>query len=182
MLGQVGLEQHPPRSLAPPGAARDLVEQLEGALGRAQIAALEAEIGIDHADQGQHGKVMAFGQHLGADDQIDLARRDLLDQLGRGLRPGQGVARGDQDPCVGKAGGDFLGEALDAGAAGGEARLCAAIGAGWRKAAAKAAMMALQAPGLAVLDQPRGAIGAGQPVAAGAAQGQRRVAPPVKEQ
>ena len=56
MLRQEGLQQHPARRLGAAGAAGDLVQQLEGALGRAQIAAGQAEIGIDHADQGQIGK------------------------------------------------------------------------------------------------------------------------------
>ena len=61
------------------------------------------------------------------------------------------------DARVGKAGGNFLGEALDAGTAGGEARLCAAIGTFLGDAAGKAAMVASQSLGLAMLDQPGGA-------------------------
>ena len=58
--------------VGPAGAARHLVQELIGALGRAQVAALEAEIGIDHADQGQHGEMVALGDDLGADQQVDL--------------------------------------------------------------------------------------------------------------
>ena len=47
--------------------AAELVEKLEGAFGRAQVAAVQAEIGIDHRDQGEVGKVMALRRHLGAD-------------------------------------------------------------------------------------------------------------------
>ena len=54
------------------GAARHLMQQLVGALGRAQVAALETEIGIHHADQGQHREMMALGDDLGADQQVDL--------------------------------------------------------------------------------------------------------------
>ena len=74
MLRHVGLEQRPARPLGAAGAAGDLMEQLEGPLGGAQIAAVQAEIGIDHADQGQVGKVMALGDDLGADQDVDLAR------------------------------------------------------------------------------------------------------------
>ena len=63
-------ERGPGRSAA--GAAGHLMQELIGALGRAQVAAVEAEIGIDHADQGQHGEMMALGDHLGADQEIDL--------------------------------------------------------------------------------------------------------------
>jgi hypothetical protein len=34
----------------------------------------EAEVGVDHADQGQVGEVIALGDQLGADDDVDLAR------------------------------------------------------------------------------------------------------------
>ena len=42
-----------------------------GALGRAQIAAAEAEIGIDHADQGQQREMMPLGDDLRADQHVD---------------------------------------------------------------------------------------------------------------
>ena len=38
--------------VAAAGAAGDLADLLEAALGRAQVAAGEAQVGIDHADQG----------------------------------------------------------------------------------------------------------------------------------
>ena len=73
-----------PRLLAAPGAPGDLHDLLEGALGRAQIAAVEPEIGIDHADQRQVGEVIALGHQLRADDDVDLARLHPADEL-RGL-------------------------------------------------------------------------------------------------
>ena len=54
-------------------------------------------------------------------------------------------------------------------AAGGQAGFGAARGAERRQALLVAAVVALQAPGQAVLDQPGGAVGALQAVAAGAA-------------
>jgi hypothetical protein len=50
------LDEYAPRLLAAAGAACHLADLLEGALGRAQISALQPQIGIDHADQGQFGK------------------------------------------------------------------------------------------------------------------------------
>ena len=52
MLGHMGLHQRPARPVLAAGAAGHLVEQLEGALGRAQVAAVQAEIGIDHRRPG----------------------------------------------------------------------------------------------------------------------------------
>ncbi len=48
VLGAEGLQQHLAGCLRPPGAARHLVQQLHGALCRAQIAACQAEIGVHH--------------------------------------------------------------------------------------------------------------------------------------
>ena len=65
------LDQHFARLRPASGAAGDLRDLLIGALGRAQVAAFEAEIGIDHADQRQFGKVEALGHQLRADDHVD---------------------------------------------------------------------------------------------------------------
>ena len=84
MIGHPSLDIDDSRSLGAAGAARDLMQKLEGALGRAQIAAFETEIGVDHANQGQQRKVMAFRHDLRADQHIDLMRFDGAD---RSLRP-----------------------------------------------------------------------------------------------
>ena len=68
----MGLDQHPARPRRPPGPARDLVEQLELALGGAQIAAREPEVAVDHADQREVREMMALGDDLGADQQVQL--------------------------------------------------------------------------------------------------------------
>src|SRR3546814_14535184 len=72
--------------------------------------------------------------------------------------------------------------ALDAGAASDEAVLILAFGAEPRRRHDMAAMMAGEAVDEPVLDHPRGAIGALDAVAAGAAQGQRREAPAVQKE
>ncbi len=51
-----GLEQHLARPVGAAGTAGNLVEQLVGPFRRPEIAAGEAEIRIDHADQRQHRK------------------------------------------------------------------------------------------------------------------------------
>ncbi len=68
-----GLDQHFARLGPASRAPGDLRDLLVGPLGRAQIAAFEAEIGIDHAHQRQFGKVEALGDQLGADDHVDRA-------------------------------------------------------------------------------------------------------------
>src|SRR3546814_12292119 len=63
---------------------------------RAQVAAFEAQIGVDHADQRQVGEMIAFGDELGADDDVDVARLHAVDDLGGlGGRPDR-VRRDDR--------------------------------------------------------------------------------------
>ena len=131
----MGLDEHAARLVAAAGAAGDLADLLEAALGGAQVAAGKAEIGIDHADQGQVGEVIALGDELGADDDVDLARLHPRDELGRlGRRPDR-VGGDDRGARVGEQRGDLVGDPLDAGAAGDEAVLLLAFGAGLRAAA-----------------------------------------------
>ena len=165
-----------------PARPGDLLDLLEAALGRAQVAAGKAEVGIDHADQGQVGEVIALGHQLGADDDVDLAGLHRRDELGGALRRPDGVGGDDRGARFGKQLGDLVGDALDAGAAGDEAVLLAAFGAGLGRRHDMAAMVAGEAVHQPVLDHPRGAIGALEAVAAVAAQGQRREAAAVEEQ
>ena len=62
-----------PGLLGPPGAAGDLTHELEGALGRAQVAALQPEVGVDHPDQRKQREVVPLGDQLRADDDVGRA-------------------------------------------------------------------------------------------------------------
>src|SRR6185436_10988570 len=46
-----GLQDHPPRAVSPPGAPRDLSEELEGALGGAKVGNVEAGVRADDPHQ-----------------------------------------------------------------------------------------------------------------------------------
>ena len=64
------------------GAARDLVQELEGALAGPRVGALrQAEVAVDDADGREIREVMAFGDDLRADDDVGLALLDVLDDL-----------------------------------------------------------------------------------------------------
>ena len=178
----MGLDQHPPGLVAAAGAAGDLADLLEAALGGAQVAALQAKVGIDHADQRQVGEVIALGHQLRADDDVDLARLHRGDEFGGALRRPDGVAGDDRDARFGEQGRDLVGDALDPGTAGDERILVAAFGAFGRRRHDMAAMVAGKPVHQPVLDHPGGAIGALEAVPAGAAQGQRREAAAVEEQ
>ena len=92
MIGLVGLQKAVAAAGFAAGAAGDLVQQLEGALGGARVAVVEAEIGIDDADQVELGEMMALRHQLGADDDVDVAVGDLLEFLAHALGGGDEVA------------------------------------------------------------------------------------------
>ncbi len=98
-----------------PGAADHLVEKLEGALGGARIAVGEAEIGVDHADQIEHREVMALGDQLGADDDVEAAGGDVGKFLAHPLDRGDQIARQHQHARIGKQLAHLFFQPLDAG-------------------------------------------------------------------
>ncbi len=63
------------------GAADHLMQKLERALGGARIAVGEAEIGIDDSDEIELGEMMALGDKLGADDDVEAALRHIVELL-----------------------------------------------------------------------------------------------------
>ena len=75
MLGLVGLDEREAGALGAAGPAGDLADQLEGLLGGAQVAALQPEVGVDDADEGQQREVVALGDELGADHEVGAAAR-----------------------------------------------------------------------------------------------------------
>src|SRR5579862_7194737 len=70
---KISLQDDLAGSLAASGASGDLGEELKGALGSAKIWESERDIGSDHADQRHAVNVVAFGDHLGADEKVEFA-------------------------------------------------------------------------------------------------------------
>ena len=68
----MSLNQHVPWSLTPPGAPRNLHDKLRHTLGSPKIRAKKTTIGVEHADKSNIRKVMTFGQHLGADQNVGV--------------------------------------------------------------------------------------------------------------
>ena len=181
-IGHAGLDEDMARLFAAPGAPGDLHDLLEGAFGRAQVAALQPQVRIDHADQGQVREMIALGDELGADDDVDVPSLDRLHEIGGAGGRVQRVGRGDGHPRLWPECLHLVGDALDAGAAGNQAVLFLALGAEARRRDDMAAMMAGQPLGQPMLDHPAGAIGALEAIAAMAAKRQRRIAAPVEEE
>ena len=92
MLRQQRLNDRLAGTLAAPGAAGDLRQQLERALGRSEVREAEADVGGDHADQRHVGKVVALGDHLRADQDVDFAARDFLERLDEAALAPHGIA------------------------------------------------------------------------------------------
>ena len=100
--------------LAASGPAGRLAQQLEGALGGARIGVGEADVGVDHADEGQQRKIVALGDELGADDEVEFAARRRVELSAQSLDPAGKVGRQHQRADVGKEQRRLLGQPLDA--------------------------------------------------------------------
>ena len=129
MLRRPGLKQGTSGALAGARPAGDLGQGWKGALGGAQIAAAQAEVGVDHADQGEVREVVTLGRRLGGDQDVVGAGGHLLDQGARRRRIDDGVGGEDRHPRIGKQGARLLLDPLHARADGDQAVVGAAVGA-----------------------------------------------------
>ena len=107
MIGAERLHEHAPAVLAAPGAAGHLRHQLKRALGGAEVGQVQGRVGIDHAHQRDTRKIEPLGDHLRAQQDIDLAvakrRQGLLVAAGSLHRVGVHA----QHAGIGKAGAHF---------------------------------------------------------------------------
>src|SRR5215470_16682447 len=76
MLRIKRLDEHAAGEIAAAGAACDLREQLKSALGGAKVGQAERGVGADYADQRDALKIVALGEHLRADQNIERAARE----------------------------------------------------------------------------------------------------------
>ena len=73
----------------PAGPPGDLHQRREQPLRRPEIGGEQPGVGVDHHHQGQPAEVVAFREHLGADQQVDLAgMRGREEALGRAAAAG----------------------------------------------------------------------------------------------
>ena len=182
MFGGPGLQDGAARSVRPPRSARRLGQQLEGPLGGPQVAPAQAEIGIDHPDQGQKGEIMALGGRLGGDEDVDLAVGHPLDQGAGGLGVGGGVGAEHRRPRLGEQLADLLLDPFDPGADRDQTVDRAAGRTVFRPCHGEAGQMADQPAGVAMFDQPAVGVGRRHPVTAGATKNHGGIAAPVQEQ
>ena len=65
--------------------ACDLGEQLKGALTGAEVGGVERKIGIEDTDEGDIGKVESLGDHLGAEQDVDLFCAEVAEGIAQGV-------------------------------------------------------------------------------------------------
>ena len=78
VLRLIRLQDHPPAQQAAARPTRHLRQHLEGALARAEVRQIEADIRTDHADQRHHRQIESLGDHLRADQHVGLAVHEAL--------------------------------------------------------------------------------------------------------
>ncbi len=164
------------------GAADHLMQELKGALGGARVAVVEAEIGVDDADEIEHREMMALGDELGANDDVEAAGGDIVELFAQPLDRGDEIGGEHEDARLRKQLAHFFLKPLDARPDGGERIRRLAFRALRRMRHGEPAMVADELPAKAVVDQPGVAVRAGEAEAAGAAQGQRRIAAAIEEE
>jgi hypothetical protein len=81
MFGLVGLQVAKADALFAPRAADNLVQQLKSTLGGTRVAVAQPKIGINDPDQVELRKVMALGNELCADDEIEATLRYVVELL-----------------------------------------------------------------------------------------------------
>src|SRR5262245_1629806 len=114
MFRLMGLQVTEAPTLLSTGASDHLVQQLECALGGAWIAITKPEIGIDDPDQVEFGKMMALGDELSTDDEIEAPCSHVIEFLPQSLDGLDEVAREHQDAGLWKQLRGFLLESFHA--------------------------------------------------------------------
>ena len=90
VLGHVGLNDSTTGALPAPSPTHHLGQHLKGALRGPVVGQGEADVGQDHAHQGDFGQIQALGQHLGTDEHVGLAAAEVLqEQVHLGLGGGR---------------------------------------------------------------------------------------------
>ena len=105
VAGMSCLKQDSSRSLSASGAARNLKDELGGAFGSSKITAEQTAIYIDDTHQSDIGKMVAFGQHLSADQNVCLPGMNGLEAgfqfalSARGVSINPSGRGGGEKPC-----------------------------------------------------------------------------------
>ena len=118
MIRIVGLNHDLAGAIGAPGAARDLQDRLREPLVAARIGAEQPLVGVQHADERDAREVMALRQHLRADQNLDVARFDVVQHGGERALAARAVAIEPRDARRREQRGELVADALRAGADG----------------------------------------------------------------
>ena len=118
VIGIVRLDDDLAGAIGASGAARDLQNRLREALVAARIGAEQPLIRVQHADERDAREVVALRQHLRADQDLDVARFDVVEHGGERALAARAVAIEPRDARRGKQRGELVADALRAGADG----------------------------------------------------------------
>ena len=181
VLGVEGLDDDPPATRAPAGPTSHLGQHLEDSLSGAIVGEVDADVGAHYAHEGDLGKVEALGDHLGADQDVDLAGLELAKDLFVPTLVGGGVPVPAEGASPGESGAHLLLDALSACADVAEVG-AAALAAHLGPVDAVSAVMAEEATPGAVVDEGYLAAAALDYLAAVAAVDGGGEAPPIDEE
>ena len=109
VVGVVGLDDDAAGKISAAGAAGDLGHELEDAFGGAEVGHGEGVIAADDADERDAVDIVSFGDHLGADEEIDFAGVEAGEEALQVVAAADGVAVHAADAGGGK---DFAEDAL----------------------------------------------------------------------
>ena len=159
MAGTAGLHDHLPREGSPPGASRDLGDELGHPFRGPEVGTQETRVRVHDPDQGHAGEIVSLREHLGADEEV---RRPVA---GRPHHPVELAPPACRVPVDAQHPGgreplrepfrESLGPAPDGDQIGGIARAAA-----HREALFRPAVVAAQPAVGAVQDEPRIAVAA----------------------
>ena len=102
VIGKQRLHHCLPSNVAAASPARNLGEQLKGALAGAKLGQAETDVRGNHADQRDPRKIVPFGDHLRADQHVDFPGGKPCEERGNRASPADRVAVDSRDARLGK--------------------------------------------------------------------------------
>ena len=175
----MGLYQHLAGFVGAPRPAGYLYQLGEQPFRRAKVRAIQAAVGVQHDNEVKPCEIMAFGEHLRADQNVDFVVSDAAVQVRPVVFVRRAVPVDADDSGLGQEGAQGFFDALRAVADGGQV-LVAAIGAFERDEFAVIAVVAAQLAGALVQHHFGGTVRAAEGMAAVAAKQRGREAAPVE--
>ncbi len=114
--GRIRLDDHLPGARSSTGTTGDLRQELEGALGSAEVGQEQPRVGQHHTHQGDSREVEPLSDHLRANQDVGRTGVERSPDPLMGATVVRGIAVPTEQPRAGKVASDFLFDSLGAGA------------------------------------------------------------------